>query len=212
MNLQMHNIRIREMKMPDYVYIHGFNSGSQSRSGKELQRIIGAPVYCPQNDYSRPFAECLENLGRQIAANTNPADGQICVMGTSLGGFYALQLRLPEIGRVIAWNPVIYPAVQLKQFIGKNVRFTDNVEWNFSREACLSYAAAADAREWGNFYLAAHPLLACAKPTRYVVLGIHDELLDAELARTHWQNHASLLEIDSGHHVENFGHVLALLE
>lgn len=198
--------------MPDYVYIHGFNSGSQSRSGRELQRVIGAPVYCPQNDYSRPFAECLANLEKLVAENTNPADGQICIMGTSLGGFYAMQLRLPFTGRVIVWNPVIFPALQLAQFIGGNVRFTDNVEWNFSRESCLSYAVAADPRQWDNFYCQGKNLPPMPQPPRHVVLGVHDELLDWQLASVYWKGHASILETDSGHHVENFEHVLALLE
>lgn len=198
--------------MPDYVYIHGFNSGSQSRSGRELQKIIGAPVYCPQNDYSRPFAECLSNLEKMISENTNPADGQICLMGTSLGGFYATQIRLPFIGRVIAWNPVIFPALQLARFIGKNTRFTDNVEWNFSGDACVSYAEAADPRQWDNLYCNGKQLPPMPMPSRYVVLGVHDELLDWHMASVYWKKHASTLEIDSGHHVENFEHVLALLE
>lgn len=203
-----------------HVYIHGFNSGKGSRSARKLEETIGAPVFCPVNDYSKPFAEVMAALAGQITKNRPVnAEERICVMGTSLGGFYALQLRLPAMERVIAWNPVIFPALQLARFVGKNTRFTDNREWNFPREALISYAAAADPRQWDNFYLQRQRKEgrdAAANispvPPRCVVLGTHDELLDAPLARAYWEGHARLLEIDSGHHVENFDHVLTLLD
>ena len=205
--------------MPTYVYVHGFNSGPESRSGQALQEIIGAPVFCPRNDYSRTFSECLDDLADQIRKNTSVTDGPLCLMGTSLGGFYALQLRLPGTGQVIAWNPVIYPALQLAGFVGENTRFTDNQKWRFSHEACLSYAEAPDPRDWDNVFR--HRLEEKdpvgwsnqhGAPRRDVVLGIHDVLLDHELSREYWKNHLSLLEIDAGHHIEHFYHVLTLLE
>lgn len=203
-----------------HVYIHGFNSGKGSRSARKLEEVIGAPVFCPVNDYSKPFTEVMAALAGQISKNRPGKAGErICVLGTSLGGFYALQLRLPALERVIAWNPVIFPALQLASFVGKNIRFTDNREWNFPHEALISYAAAADPRQWDNFYLQRQireGVLAESDippvPPRCVVLGTNDELLDAPLAHAYWKGHARLLEIDSGHHVENFEHVLTLLE
>lgn len=205
--------------MPFYVYIHGFNSGKGSRSGQLLERVIGAPVFCPVNDYSRPYAECMAALTEQISKNCPASQEQICVMGTSLGGFYALQIRLPVPGRVIAWNPVIFPALQLAKFVGKNTRFTDNQDWDFPESSLLSYAAAPDPREWRNFYQrqilgenGADWTDTLPLPPRFVVLGSHDELLNPQLAQNYWQEHARLLEIDAGHHIENFDHVMALLE
>lgn len=203
-----------------YVYIHGFNSGKGSRSAQALEKVIGAPIFCPVNDYSRPFSECMAALVEQIKAKgPSGQEEQVCVMGTSLGGFYALQLRMPTIGRVIAWNPVIYPALQLASFVGKNTRFTDNQDWNFPEASLLSYAAAADPRQWDNFYrqeqIRANKdawINVLPIPPRFVVLGAHDELLNTPLAHAYWQDHVRLLEIDSGHHVQNFDHVLTLLE
>ena len=205
--------------MPQYVYIHGFNSGKGSSSAKKLEQAIGAPVFCPVNDYSRPFDECMASLREQIIKGCLAGEEQICVMGTSLGGFYALQLRLPEPGRVIAWNPVIFPALQLARFVGKNTRFTDGQDWNFPESSLLSYAAAPDPREWANFrqrallkeqksqWVDALPI-----PPRFVVIGVKDDLLDPRLGQAYWKGHARLLEIDASHHVEDFSHVLTLLE
>ena len=71
-------------------------------------------------------------------------------MGSSLGGFYALQLRLPSIMHVVAWNPVVFPALQLAQFLGRNTRFSDGQEWEFTRNIMLSYAQSPDPRPWRN--------------------------------------------------------------
>lgn len=136
--------------MDRFVYIHGFNSSACSRSGHELSQLLGVPVICPEYDYSRPFAECLSSIQKQIVSAIDGRIDRLCVMGSSLGGFYALQLRHPSIIHVVAWNPVVFPAMQLEQFLGHNVRFSDGQAWEFHREAMLSYAQAPDPRPWHN--------------------------------------------------------------
>lgn len=136
--------------MDKFVYIHGFNSGRNSHSGRGLAEVLGQPVICPEYDYARPFSECLASIRRQVAEAIDEANDRITVMGSSLGGFYALQLRHPAIVHTVAWNPVVFPALQLEQFLGKNTRFSDGAEWEFTREALLSYAQAPDPRPWRN--------------------------------------------------------------
>lgn len=196
-----------------YLYIHGFNSGPQSRSGTSLELLLGKPVLRAHNDYSLPYLECLARLNQFIYDNC-PQDDSLCVMGTSLGGFYALQLRLPQIERVVAWNPVTFPALQLADFVGENVRFTDGQKWNFSREALLSYGKAADPREWLNFYWQAcyaESVQAAVCPQRQIIIGNHDELLDHELSELYWEGHAAVQVIDSGHSIEDFRHAREFL-
>ena len=136
--------------MDRFIYIHGLNSGAQSRSGRELSELLGTEVIRPEYDYARPFAECLCSLRRQILEAVDEKNDRLCVMGSSLGGFYALQLRHPAIVHVAAWNPVVFPAMQLEQFLGTNTRFTDGSSWEFTRETLLSYAQAPDPRPWRN--------------------------------------------------------------
>ena len=133
-----------------FVYIHGFNSGGQSRSGRELGRLLDENVICPEYDYARPFAVCLSDIRRQISEAVDDREDRLCVMGSSLGGFYALQLRLPAIVQVAVWNPVVFPAMQMEQFLGRNTRFSDGREWEFTRDVMLSYAQAPDPRPWYN--------------------------------------------------------------
>lgn len=190
-----------------YVYIHGFNSGPESRSGAALEKLLGQPVLRAANDYSRQFPECLRTL-RQFLID-RAGDDELCLMGTSLGGFYSLQLRLPQIAKVVAWNPVVFPALQLAQFTGENVRFTDGQKWIFSREALLSYASAPDPREWLNF---AFKNQAVTQPARKIFIGTEDELLDPRLCAVYWNGHAPLEMIASGHSIENFEHALEFLK
>ncbi len=136
--------------MDRFIYIHGFNSSAQSRSGHELTELLGRQVICPEYDYSRPFYECFASLRRQILDAIDETNDRICLMGSSLGGFYALQLRHPAIMHVVAWNPVVFPAMQLEQFIGRNTRFSDGSTWEFTRSVMLSYAQAPDPRPWRN--------------------------------------------------------------
>ena len=136
--------------MDRFVYIHGFNSGKNSHSGRGLAEVLGQPVICPEYDYSKSFSECLASIRQQISEAIDEKNDRLTVMGSSLGGFFALQLRHPAIMHTVAWNPVIYPAIQLEQFLGTNTRFSDGAEWEFTREALLSYAQAPDPRPWRN--------------------------------------------------------------
>lgn len=195
-----------------YIYIHGFNSGPESRSGNALEELLGKPVLRVKNDYSEPYSICMEKLARQITAEDCGCE-PICLMGTSLGGFYALQARIANVAKVCAWNPVIFPALQLAEFVGENVRFTDNQKWTFSREAQLSYAAAADPRWWdnwtwgGKFHLSEQ-----SAPVRQLYFGNHDEVLDHSVGVVYWQDHAPVEIIDSGHSIMDFSAAKAFLQ
>ncbi|MBR5734230.1 MAG: hypothetical protein IKX79_01645, partial [Desulfovibrionaceae bacterium] len=90
------------------------------------------------------------DLRQKIVESVNAYIDRICLMGCSLGGFYALHMRHPAICHIVAWNPAVFPAAQLKDFVGTQTRFTDGEEWEFTDEALYSYAAAPDPRPWLN--------------------------------------------------------------
>ena len=136
--------------MDRFIYIHGFNSSAKSRSGQALTTLLDRPVICLEYDYSRPFAECFASLRRQMLDAIDETNDRVCIMGSSLGGFYALSMRHPSIIHAVAWNPVVFPAVQMAQFLGRNTRFADGSTWEFTRDVMLSYAQAPDPRPWRN--------------------------------------------------------------
>ena len=169
--------------MDRFVYIHGFNSDGNSRSGRELAQLLGVPVICPEYDYARPFSECLTRIREQIIEAIDERGDRLTVMGSSLGGFFALQLRHPAIIHTVAWNPVVFPAIQLEQFLGQNRRFADGAEWEFTREVLLTYAQAPDPRPWRNaMWSYEHRLAKEAKPDcePYFVLGTRRYTLSAD--------------------------------
>lgn len=126
----------------------------------------------------------------------------IGLVGVSLGGFYAAQLRVPGIKEIRVFNPVVYPALQLEPFLGENARFYDGEKWVFTREVLYSYAEAPDPRVWRNsFWRKYEP----GEPEeRRVFLGDRDEILDGALAYRYWSGAAETRFISSGHSVEDF--------
>ena len=169
-----------------------------------MARLLDAGVRCPQYDYSRSFEDCYATILEALEASRAP---EICLMGTSLGGFYALSLRHPSIKKVVAWNPVVFPALQLQRFVGLNVRFHDGVPWIFKRETALTYALAPDPRIWDN-RLNLSP--ESPAPERRVIVGNRDEILDSGLCVAYWQNCASISIINSGHSIENYESLLKI--
>ena len=197
--------------MDRFVYIHGFNSGAESRSGRLLEQLHQQPVIRPQCNYSLPFAQCLDDMRRQISRQVSPSD-RVCLMGSSLGGFYALNLRGPAICHVVAWNPVIYPAVQLEPFTGRNTYpMPAGRSPKITRRTLLSYAGAPDPRPWHNRVWREEQARdggsggrTAAPPPRDIYLGTHDELLNSPLARAYWQGAATLHDIDAGHSIADY--------
>jgi hypothetical protein len=227
--------------MDRFVYIHGFNSGKNSHSGQLLRVLLHADVLCPEYDYAYPFAECLRTLEEQIYASINVSRDRLCLMGSSLGGFYALQLRHSAIVHVCVWNPIVFPSLQMERFLGKNTRFSDNTEWEFGRDTLLSYAQAPDPRLWAGSAAQQEALLGTELargqavtlgignksmqvgtdayqqdelppvPRRDIFLGDQDELLDGQLTRQYWQHSATLHTIHFGHQITDYRHAEALL-
>lgn len=192
-----------------FVYIHGFNSGPESRSGASIEALIEKPVFRVRNDYSKGFWQVVASIETQI--DEAYPNGQLCLFGTSLGGFYALQLRNSRIKHVIAWNPVVSPVFQLARFVGENTRFTDGQKWQFSRAAQLSYAAAPDPKLWDNeMWDAMTSAYGGATPARQIFLGKQDDLLDPEITEAYWNGHANITWIDSGHRIDSFEDLRAI--
>lgn len=96
-------------------YIHGFRSSPESKTKSDLEKFIGHPVIGLTYDHERPFSSIVD-LSTQILRESD-GDGEVYVIGSSLGGFYASQvsyiLRAPTY---ILYNPAVNPAETLKSF------------------------------------------------------------------------------------------------
>lgn len=120
------------------ILLHGFNSGPGE---KEQQVIAWLQKYNIEKDYNviapqlhnNPI-EALRVLGYLIQDNY----GDITIIGTSLGGFYANYIRASNFSsniKVHAINPSWNPSETLKREVGKVlVNFKTGIEWSIDEE------------------------------------------------------------------------------
>jgi predicted esterase YcpF (UPF0227 family) len=99
------------------IYIHGFNSSSQSGKARELgawmaERGLGEACACPDLP-DRPAAAIalLEGL---IAKSAGPAK----LIGSSLGGFYATYLAEKHGLKAVLVNPCVDCHAKLAEHVG----------------------------------------------------------------------------------------------
>ncbi len=121
-----------------FCYVHGFNSGEQSRSGKLLEEALGVPVFKPSYDSARPFPENFESLLFQCRA---VSPGSV-IMGSSLGGFLAYRIAGFLNMNCVLFNPVTYPYEDLEQFIGTQTNLCTGKTYAFTRDILETYRGA----------------------------------------------------------------------
>lgn len=173
-------------------YIHGFNSGKDSSTGKLLEAQVGRPVCRLQYDCSKPFKDNLEALTDEIWKKSDCFD---VVVGCSLGGFYAIEAANVLQFCAVVFNPAMKPRTQLRQFLGENVNFATGEKWIFTEDVLNTYPDELKAPS----HL---PIKAYA--------SFKDEVLpgNAEIAK----NEFKLFEpIDSGHRITDFSKYVDLI-
>ena len=166
------------------AYVHGFNSSPASNTFGLLQRVF-PKARALNYPSSGLFPENLARLHGQISALQGQGEGPLVLVGSSLGGFYTSQLSALFECNCALFNPVVWPAQALRQFVGPNTYFHDGQDWEFTDTMCDSYSLFSDARN--------------APVQRLVVLGRADTLLNPAEARSYWKNHARIHETDDGH-------------
>lgn len=107
------------------LYLHGFRSSPQSTKARLVgarlnERHPNVHVSCPQLP---PSPRDASQLIRRITAPW-PAD-QSAVIGSSLGGFYALWLALGLRCRAVLLNPAPQPSRSLAQHLGEHRAWHD---------------------------------------------------------------------------------------
>ena len=147
------------------LYIHGFNSSSQSGKAKEMaawmaERGLAEAFACPDLPH-RPGA-AIRVLEELIVRNPGPAK----LLGSSLGGFYATWLAEKYGLKAILVNPCVACHDKLAGQVGlvqKN--WHSGEEYLFNRE----HLAELDALQ----------VAAITRPERYLLLAeTGDEVLD----------------------------------
>lgn len=125
------------MEQKNILYIHGFASSPDSRTVRILELALSDyNIIAPE--VSSDVQDSLNYLNRIISNRKIDL-----IIGTSLGGFYALacnNLGLP----VIVINPTVEPLNDLEQFLGKNnylnPRKDKSTSFNFTEGALIKFS------------------------------------------------------------------------
>lgn len=111
------------------IYIHGFGS-----SGEGSKAVIMRPFF-QREGFIAPSLPVNPELAIKTLCEliqTIQRFDTITLVGSSLGGYYALYLANRYGIKCVLINPSIYPYKTLQQALGQGVNFYDNTtyEWN----------------------------------------------------------------------------------
>jgi hypothetical protein len=137
-----------------FIYIHGFNSSSQSGKAREMAawmaaRGLGEAYACPDLPH-RP-AQAIALLEELIAGSRGPAK----LIGSSLGGFYATWLAEKHDLKAVLVNPCVGCHAKLAEYLGqpqKNWHSGEEYVFSATHLAELQPLVVKPARK-GNYLL-----------------------------------------------------------
>lgn len=164
------------------LYIHGFNSSGFGAKAEMLRAHFKEDILAPSLSNIPTLA--MDTL-EQIINLCQRQGVSLSLMGSSLGGYYAIYLADKYALKAVLINPSIYPYVTLANYIGENPSFFDlsNREWTQKHvETLKSFEVKAPKQE--NFLL----LLQSGDETldyRHAVEKFPDAKIDLEEGGSH---------------------------
>jgi predicted esterase YcpF (UPF0227 family) len=173
------------------LYLHGFRSSPKSMKARLVGERMAAlgladQLICPQLPASPTAAmELALSLIEGVPA------GELSIVGSSLGGYYATWLA-ERIGcRAVLLNPAIVPLKDLDQHIGVTTQYHSGEPFEFKREYIEELRA-----------LAVHPV---SRPERYfLIAATGDEVLDYRDMVAHYAGARQHVIEGSDHAISEF--------
>lgn len=177
------------------IYIHGFSSSANSTKGQILKDFFKGEENVltpglPEEPYKT--INILEGL------INSAKDEKVMLIGSSLGGFYALVLHSKFKNlRTVLINPALYPYEQLKPYVGKNINRSNGEEFEWKEEYLSQLKKLNDAIDFEKLK---NILLLLAKD---------DELIDyKETLELIGKTNEIILLDNAGHQFSRFNEVL----
>src|SRR5262245_34186157 len=173
------------------VYLHGFNSSPLSHKAQVMAGRMAA------QDFACPALP--PHAGDALKAIEPLLGAKPCLVGSSLGGFYATYLAEKHRLRAVLLNPAIDPHVGLRAYLGpqKNLHTGEAYE-----------LTEAHLREWEKLYVAR------VTPGRYLLLvETGDEVLDYRKAVARYAGAEQVVVTGGDHSLQSFPqHLPRILE
>lgn len=177
------------------VYLHGFNSSSQSHKAQLLQRYmagrgLAADFACPALPPSG--TEAVRTIRKLVAGREG-----VCYVGSSLGGLYATYLVETDGGRAVLINPAIEPHLGLRAYLGTQKNLYTGEAYELTE---------AHLEQWRELYA---PRIT---PSRYLLLvETGDEVLDYRKALERYAGAERVVVQGGDHSLRSFPELLARL-
>lgn len=190
------------------LYLHGFRSSPQSMKAQKVAARVAmhhpkVTWWCPQLPPSP--AEAMALLQRGVK---DWPRGQMTVVGSSLGGFYARWLSLRLGCRAALLNPAVFPARDLANYIGEQTSWHDPGEVFHFRPEFVEQLRALET----DIALASADQPATAE-WLFAIVARGDEVLDWREMQAFCQGGAVRLLPGSDHAISDFDdHIDALFD
>ena len=112
------------------IYIHGFGSSGKAKKAvafEEYFKSVDEPYMAPSLPYIPDLA--IKNLEDIIECFED-----VCLIGSSLGGFYATYLsNMKNVKKVVLINPAVNKNDTLQKYIGDATCFYDNSTFSWTK-------------------------------------------------------------------------------
>jgi hypothetical protein len=150
------------------LYLHGFNSSPYSAKAQFFRRYLeergrAAQLRCPALAYRPSVA-----VAQAEAEIARAPRGNVAIVGSSLGGFYATYLAEKHDLRAVLINPAIDPHLGLRAYLGPQQPDHGGEPYDLTEQHL---------REWQAMYVAN------VHPERYLLLvETGDQVLDYRIA------------------------------
>ena len=180
--------------MDKYIYIHGFGGSGLGVKASLFREYFGDTIICPSLSYVPALAiDTLKQLIEQMVDHAT-----VTLIGSSLGGYYAMYLAEHYGIKAVLINPSIYPYETLQKVYGIAFNYHDEskFEWNEKHIHALRDYDVQD-----------------ITPQQYLVLlQTEDELLDYRQAQRKFQNATVIVEEGGNHSYKNIESKFEIIE
>jgi predicted esterase YcpF (UPF0227 family) len=179
------------------VYLHGFNSSPQSHKAQVMQRYMRERGL--EKEFACPALPPLASEAIRAAEGLIGGKENLCLVGSSLGGFYATYLAEKHGLKAVLLNPAIDPHVGLRAYLGPQTNLHTGEPYEL---------AEAHLEQWARLY--------CPRitPGRYLlIVETGDEVLDYRKAVERYAGAERLVIPGGDHSLQSFPqHLARILE
>jgi predicted esterase YcpF (UPF0227 family) len=181
--------------MATLLYVHGYNSSSQSKKALQTKHWIASNApdvrfICPDLP---PFADRAMTILKSIVKTRS--FGEIGLIGSSMGGFFATCLAEKYDLRAVLINPAVSPARGLGSWLGENINYVTGDKWVLKPKHIEEFKNMdpSKIKRLGNYLV-------------FVQTG--DEVLDYQDAETRYTGSNVIVEQGGNHAFTGYGQKL----